>query len=85
MLKNARRFPLFGYSFVMNDKKEYNLIDGNGKLLTQWFKAIKPLKQPYGKYQIIAYINVGGFFCALGYNGQVYNMNKTWNEVYTEK
>ena len=68
----------------MNDKKEYNLIDGNEKLLTQWFNAIKPLQQPYGKYQIIAYINVDGYFCALGYDGKVYNMNKTWKEMCAE-
>ena len=75
---------MLDYSFVMNDKKEYNLIDGNEKLLTQWFNAIKPLQQPYGKYQIIAYINADGYFCALGYDGKVYNMNKTWKEMCAE-
>ena len=74
--------PLFGYKYVMNDKKEYNLIDANGKLLTQWFKNIQPLTKPYGKYQIIAYINVGGYLCGLGYNGKVYNMNKAWNDAH---
>lgn len=76
--------PLFGYSYVMNDKKEYNLIDNNGRLITDWFKAIKPLKQPYGQYQIIAYINTGGWLCALGYNGKVYNLKRTWREAYME-
>lgn len=68
----------------MNDRKEYNLIDSNGQLVTQWFKAIKPLQNPYGKYQIIPYINVGGWFCALSYNGQVHNLGKTWKEMFTE-
>lgn len=76
--------PLYGYSFVMNDKKEYNLIDNNGRLITQWFKAIKPFQKPYGKYQIIAYINVRGEFCALGYDGSVYGLNKLWQEMYAE-
>ncbi len=76
--------PLYGYSFVMNDKKEYNLIDNSGRLITDWFKAIKPLQQPYGKYQIIAYINVKGWLCALGQNGKVYNLNRTWRETYME-
>lgn len=30
--------PLFGYTYVMNNKREYNLIDKNGRLITQWFK-----------------------------------------------
>ena len=77
--------PLFGYPFVMNAKKEYNLIDNNGRLITQWFKAIKPFQKPYGKYQIIAYINVGGWLCALGYDGKVYNLNRTWSEAYMEE
>lgn len=76
--------PLFGYSYVMNDRNEYNLIDNNGNLITDWFKAIKPLQQPYGQYQIIAYINVGGWLCALGYNGKVYNLKRTWREAYME-
>lgn len=74
--------PLFGYRYVMNNKKEYNLIDANGKLLTQWFRNIQPLTKPYGKYQIIAYINIGGCLCGLGYNGKVYNMNTAWNDAY---
>lgn len=84
--RKLRTKPLFGYSFVMNDKKEYNLADDNGKLLTHWFKSIKPINkpEPYGKYQIIAYINVGGYFCALGYDGKVYNINKTWKEMCAE-
>ena len=84
--RRLTRKPLFGYSFVMNDRKEYNLIDSNENLLTQWFRDIRPINkpQPYGKYQIIAYINVGGFFCALGYDGQVYNLNKTWKEMCSE-
>ena len=74
--------PLFGYTYVMNNKKEYNLIDKNGKLITQWFRNIQPLSKPYGKYQIIAYININGYLYALGYNGNTYNMNTTWNDAY---
>ena len=74
--------PLFGYRFVMNNKKEYNLIDQNGKLITQWFRNIKRLQKPYGEYQIIAYINVRGQLCGLGYDGKVYNINKLWKDAY---
>lgn len=77
--------PLFGYRFVMNDKKEYNLINDDGKLITKWFRMIKPFKKPYGKYQIIAYINVGGFAHALAYDGKVYGLNRTWKAMYTER
>lgn len=74
--------PLFGYRFVMNNKKEYNLIDQNGKLITQWFRNVKRLQKPYGEYQIIAYINVRGQLCGLGYDGKVYNINKLWKDAY---
>lgn len=74
--------PLFGYRFVMNNKKEYNLIDQNGKLMTQWFRNIKRLPKPYGEHQIIAYINVGGHLCALGLDSKVYNLNKLWKDAY---
>ena len=74
--------PLFGYRFVMNNKNEYNLIDQNGKLITQWFRNIKRLPKPYGEHQIIAYINVGGHLGALGLNGKMYDLNKLWKDVY---
>lgn len=69
---------------MINDKKEYNLIDNNGRFFTQWFKAIKPLSEPYGKYQIIAYINAGGSFCGLGNDGHVYNLGKAWKDMVSE-
>ena len=52
---------LFGYRYV-KDKNNgcYNLLNKEGKLITQWFSDIRPKRQPYGKYNIIAYINIGG-------------------------
>lgn len=77
--------PLFGYSFVMNDKKQYNLIDSNGNLITKWFNAIKtPFTQPYGQYQLIAYVNIGGYVYALGLDGKTYNLNRAWKDLYAE-
>ncbi len=79
---------LFGYKYVQHKKtKLYNLIDNNNKLVAQWwFSAIKPINQskPYSKYQIIAYINVNGVFCALGYDGRVYNLGRFWKNMVTE-
>ena len=74
--------PLFGYRFVMNNKNEYNLIDQNEKLITQWFRNIKRLPKPYGEHQIIAYINVGGHLGALGLDGKMYDLNKLWKDAY---
>lgn len=82
--RRLRTKPLFGYRFVMNGKKEYNLIDQNGKLITQWFRNIKRLPKPYGKYQTIAYLNIGGHLCALGLYGKVYDMNRLWKDMYSE-
>lgn len=76
---------LFGYGYVKNtDNGRYNLLNKDGKLLTQWFSDIRPKKQPYGKYDIIAYINIGGMAYALGLDGQTYTMNRRWKELYSE-
>ena len=82
--RRLRTKPLFGYRFVMNGTKEYNLIDQNGKLITQWFRNIKRLPKPYGKYQTIAYLNIEGHLCALGLYGKVYDMNRLWKDMYSE-
>lgn len=76
---------LFGYQYV-KDKNNgcYNLLNKEGKLITQWFSDIRPKKQPYGKYNIIAYINIGGLAYALGLDGQTYSMNRRWKELYSE-
>lgn len=74
--------PLFGYTYVMNNNKEYNLVDAKGKLVTQWFKNIKPLSKPYGNHQIIAYVNIGGYMHALGYDGKTYYLGKLWSDAY---
>ncbi|MBR1964661.1 MAG: hypothetical protein IKA19_08220 [Muribaculaceae bacterium] len=78
--RKLRTKPLFGYRFVINGKGEYNLIDQSGKLITQWFRNFKRLTKPYGKYQIIAYLNIRGYQYALGYDRNVYNMNMLWTE-----
>jgi hypothetical protein len=85
--RRIRKTPLFGYTFVMNDKKQYNLIDKDGNLVAKrWFKAIKPItdSKPYGRYQIIAYVNVDGMYCALGYDGEIYELNRTWYQAFAE-
>ena len=76
---------LFGYRYV-KDKNNgcYNLLNKEGKLITQWFSDIRPKKQPYGKYNIIAYINIRGQAYALGLDGQTYSMNREWKELYSE-
>lgn len=74
--------PLFGYTYVINNNKEYNLVDAKGRLITQWFIYIKPLSKPYGKHQIIAYVNIGGYMCALGKDGKTYNLGRLWNNAY---
>lgn len=75
-----RTKPLFGFRFVMHNKtKEYNLIDNDGKLLTQWFKNIKrPFQTPYGKNKVIAYINIGGIAHSLHLDGTTQDLNRTW-------
>jgi hypothetical protein len=85
--RRIRKTPLFGYTFVMNDKKQYNLIDKDGNLVAKrWFKAIKPItdSKPYGRYQIIAYVNVDGMYCALGYDGEIYELNRSWYQAFAE-
>lgn len=73
---------MFGYTYVINNNKEYNLVDAKGKLVTQWFKNIKPLSKPYGNHQIIAYVNIGGYMYTLGYDGKTYCLGKLWSDTY---
>ena len=76
---------LFGYRYVKDTNNgRYNLLNKEGKLITQWFSDIRPKRQPYGKYNIIAYINIGGMAYALGLDGQTYTMNRRWKELYSE-
>ena len=76
--------PLYGYRFVMNDKKEYNLIDSKGNLITRWFRAIKPVPKPFGQYNVIAYINVGGFAYCLCMDGKTWSTERPWKELFGE-
>ena len=77
--KNWRKInkqPLFGYQYIINNKREYNLINNQEQPITQWFKDIKTqFQQPYGQYKIIAYLNIGGFAYALSIDGQTYPLN----------
>lgn len=76
---------LFGYRYVKDTNNgRYNLLNKEGKLITQWFSNIRPKRQPYGKYNIIALINIEGRAYALGLDGQTYSMNRTWKELYSE-
>ena len=67
---------MFGYRVVkLKNKNQYNLIKQDGALLcTQWFNAIHPLPNLYGKYKIMAYVNIGGLTHALSKDGKVYSL-----------
>lgn len=68
---------IFGYRVVkLKGYDNYNLIKHDGTLLcTHWFNAIHPLPNLYGKYKIMAYVNVSGLLYALSKDGKVYSLN----------
>ena len=74
---------MFGYRVVkLKNKNQYNLIKQDGALLcTQWFNAIHPLPNLYGKYKIMAYVNVGGLLYALSKDGKVYSLKNLRENV----
>lgn len=74
---------VFGYRVVkLKGYDNYNLINHDGTLLcTHWFNAIHPLPNLYGKYKIMAYINVGGLLYALSKDGKVYSLNNLHENV----
>lgn len=74
---------VFGYRVVkLKGYDNYNLIKHDGTLLcTHWFNAIHPLPNLYGKYKIMAYINVGGLLYALSKDGKVYSLNNLRENV----
>lgn len=75
---------LFGLRYVTDNRGHYNLLNKEGNLLTQWFTKISPYKEPYGRYKIIAFINIGGWAHALSESGQTYSLDRTWTELYAE-
>lgn len=84
--KILRTKPLFGYRFVLHNKtKEYNLVDKDDKLVTQWFtKIYRPFKEPYGPNKVIAYVNIKNYAYALMIDGQVHSLDKKWENFIGE-
>ena len=39
-------------------------------------------KRPFGKYNIVAHCNIGGWLWAMDINGKFYFMHKMWKEAY---
>ena len=77
---------IFGYRVVkLKGYDNYNLIKHDGTLLcTHWFNAIYPLPNLYGKYKIMAYVNVSGLLYALSKDGKVYSLNNLRENVYNQ-
>lgn len=64
--------------------RKYTILNADGKPITnEWFNN-KPrfFKQPFGQYRIIAHVNYCGSLFAVSVDGQLYDMNRLWNDVY---
>ena len=64
--------------------RKYTILNAEGKPITnEWFNN-KPrfFKQPFGQYRIIAHVNYCGSLFAVSVDGQLYDMNRLWNDAY---
>ena len=64
--------------------QKYTILNADGKPITnKWFdKKPRFFKQPFGQYRIIAHVNYCGSLFAVSVDGQLYDMNRLWNDTY---
>lgn len=74
-----------GLKVGCNNNKYIILKSDDTPLVNQWFNA-KPKfnNYPYGKLNIIAYVNDNGSLSCLSSDGKLYGMNRSWNDAFTE-
>lgn len=67
--------------------RKYTILNADGKPITnKWFdKRPRFFKKPFGQYRIIAHINYQGSLFAVSVDGQLYNMNKLWDDAYLKE
>lgn len=67
--------------------QKYTILNAEGKPITnEWFnKKPRFFKQPFGQYRIIAHVNYCGSLFAVSVDGQLYDMNRLWNDAYLKE
>lgn len=67
--------------------RKYTILNAKGKPITnKWFdKRPRFFNKPFGQYRIIAHVNYRGSLFAVSVDGQLYNMNKLWDDAYLKE
>ncbi len=67
--------------------RRYTILNADGKpIVNRWFdKRPHFFNKPFGQYQIIAHVNYRGSLFAVSVDGQLYNMNKLWDDAYLKE
>ena len=67
--------------------RKYTILNADGKPITnKWFdKRPRFFNKPFGQYRIIAHVNYRGSLFAVSVDGQLYNMNKLWDDAYLKE
>ena len=67
--------------------RRYTILNADGKPITnKWFdKRPRFFNKPFGQYRVIAHVNYRGSLFAVSVDGQLYNMNKLWDDAYLKE
>ena len=67
--------------------RRYPILNADGKPITnKWFdKRPRFFNKPFGQYRVIAHVNYRGSLFAVSVDGQLYNMNKLWDDAYLKE
>ena len=67
--------------------RKYTILNADGKPITnKWFdKRPRFFNKPFGQYRVIAHVNYRGSLFAVSVDGQLYNMNKLWDDAYLKE
>lgn len=66
--------------------RKYNILNKASQPLSKVpLTNVRFFKQPFGKYSIIAHVNVNGELWAMDINGKFYDMNRSWKDAYLGK
>lgn len=67
--------------------RKYTILNADGKPITnKWFdKRPRFFNKPFGQYRVLAHVNYRGSLFAVSVDGQLYNMNKLWDDAYLKE
>lgn len=66
--------------------RKYNILNKEGQPLSKVpLSNVRFFKQPFGKFSVIAHVNVNGELWAMDINGKFYDMYRSWNDAYLGK